>query len=124
MNEEERTLQEASEVLGVILTNIDVINGTLSYDIHYPIIPESLLLSTFSSNYVEALVTSHLSALFKYLDRTTMNPRRLYFFLRVASFIFQNKPAESLKFSIAEPQFTARLVRHLSSPHIMQLTVI
>jgi hypothetical protein len=52
-----------------------------------------------------------------------MNPRRLYFFLRVASFIFQNKSVESLHFAIASPDFTPKLVKHLSSSHIMQLMI-
>lgn len=97
INEEDRTLQEASEVLGIILSNVPAIN--------------------------EALATTHLGALFQYLHRNTMNPRRLYFFLRVASFIFQNKSVESLKFAISSPDFTPKLVRHLSSSHIMQLMI-
>jgi len=97
INEEDRTLQEASEVLGIILSNVGAIN--------------------------DALATSHLPALFQYLHRNTMNPRRLYFFLRVASFIFQNKSVESLKFAIASPDFTAKVVKHLSSSHIMQLMI-
>jgi hypothetical protein len=96
VNEEDRTLQEASEVLGIILSNLGPINDALA-------------------------TPTHLVELFKYLHRNTMNPRRLYFFLRATSFIFQNKSVESLRFAIVSEDFTSKLMKHLSSSHIMQL---
>lgn len=98
VNEEERTLQEASEVLGVLLTNLDPVN--------------------------DALVADHLGALFSYLGRKLMNPRRMYFFLRLSSFLFQNRTQETLAFAISNEGFTQKLVNNLASPHIMQLILL
>jgi hypothetical protein len=98
VNEEERSLQDASEVLGVLLTNLDPVN--------------------------DALVANHLPALFQYLNRKTMNPRRMYFFLRLSSFLFQNRTHEALSFAINTEGFTPKLVRHLGSPHILQLILL
>lgn len=52
-----------------------------------------------------------------------MNPRRLYYFLRVASFLFQNKTPELFAFVQKDNEFTSKLVKHLSSVHIMQLVL-
>lgn len=53
-----------------------------------------------------------------------MNPRRMYFFLRVSSFLFQNRTAEALSFAVKSPDLTQALVSNLSSPHIMQLILL
>jgi len=98
VNEEDRSLQDASEVLGVLLTNLDAVN--------------------------DALVAKHLPALFLYLDRKTMNPRRMYFFLRLSSFLFQNRTKEAFVFACSNEGFTGRLVKHLASPHILQLILL
>jgi len=95
VDEEERSLQEASEVLGIVLANIDEVTT--------------------------AIVDNHLPLFFSYLDRDVMNPRRLYYFLRVASFLFQNRTPELFAFAQASETFTLKLVKHLSSVHIMQL---
>lgn len=52
-----------------------------------------------------------------------MNPRRLYYFLRVASFLFQNKTPELFAYVQQDHDFTSKLVKHLSSVHIMQLVL-
>lgn len=50
-----------------------------------------------------------------------MNPRRMYYFLRVASFLFQNKTAELFGYVRKDTDFVPKLVRNLGSAHIMQL---
>lgn len=50
-----------------------------------------------------------------------MNPRRLYYFLRVASFLFQTKTAELFAYVRNDANFVPKLVKNLSSVHILQL---
>ncbi len=69
-------------------------------------------------------MADHLPAFFSYLDRKVMNPRRMYFFLRVSSFLFQNRTTELLAYAVATPALTQKLVSNLSSPHIMQLILL
>eukprot|EP01126_Amoeba_proteus_P029962 TRINITY_DN2962_c0_g5_i18.p1 TRINITY_DN2962_c0_g5~~TRINITY_DN2962_c0_g5_i18.p1 ORF type:complete len:596 (-),score=149.99 TRINITY_DN2962_c0_g5_i18:175-1962(-) len=95
IDEEGRTLQDASEVLGIMLSNLDDVT--------------------------DAFVQDHLEHLFSYLRRSVMNPRRLYYFLRVTSFLFTNRTQELFSHVTVMADFAALLISNLSSPHIMQL---
>lgn len=103
LNEEDRTVHDASEAVGILLANLDTVVDTI-----------------VSSNGEK----DHLATLFSYLDREKHQPRRVYFFLRVMSFLFQNRSPEMFSYVINHSQpLVSRLVYHIRSPHILQLVL-
>lgn len=70
------------------------------------------------------MVEKFLPTFFNYLKRETTNPRRMYFFLRIISFLSQNRTPEVLTFAINTPGLTQQLVDNLASPHIVQLLTL
>lgn len=69
---------------------------------------------------IDAFVSS-LPTYFQYLDKKTLNPRRLYFFQRFAQYIFEVRAEKCIRFAVASPDFLRNLVRHLSYAPIVQM---
>jgi len=95
VNEEGRTYQDGSESLNILLADIDPV--------------------------VDCVIAEHLPTLFSYLDKDKHQPRRIYFFLRLMSFLFQHRSPEMFCYINKDPQVIKKLVYHIRSPHIHQL---
>lgn len=97
VNEETRSIQEASESHQIILNDIDPI--------------------------IDKIIQSHLATIFNYLDRENLQPRRVYFFLKVMSYLFQNRMYETFSFVNEHPEVVVKLFKHIKSPHVLQLVL-
>jgi len=70
---------------------------------------------------VDCVIAEHLPTLFCYLDKDKHQPRRVYFFLRLMSFLFQHRSPEMFCYINKYPDVIRKLVYHIRSPHIHQL---
>lgn len=69
---------------------------------------------------LDAFVTS-LPSFFQYLEKKTLNPRRLYFFQRLSQYLFEVRAEPCLHFAATSPDFIPNLIRHLSYAPIIQI---
>jgi hypothetical protein len=96
VNEEGRTYQDGSESLNILMVpDMDAV--------------------------LDCVIADHLPTLFGYLDKDKHQPRRVYFFLRLMSYLFQNRSPEMFSYINKSPEVIKKLVYHIRSPHIHQL---